>query len=225
MMFTKYATDLAGPLIKKYKSKSIGEYLDGMLEGESGSAGGVDINPNDWPIMVGAESSSNGGWQFIGTLDDVAVFNRELSAEEILSIFENGIADPGLASASEPQNRADDVLRDSVLSWIPGDFAGTHNVYIGSTFEEVDGATVPTAAGLTVNSYDPGRLEFGKTYFWRVDEVNATPDHFVYKGDTWTFETEPDSVQIPASAIVASASSSAPSGTSNPGKTIDGSGL
>ncbi|MCP4668983.1 MAG: AAA family ATPase [Deltaproteobacteria bacterium] len=32
VLFTKYATELAEPLVKKYKRKSIGEYLDGMLE-------------------------------------------------------------------------------------------------------------------------------------------------------------------------------------------------
>ncbi|NQV35082.1 MAG: discoidin domain-containing protein [Phycisphaeraceae bacterium] len=230
---TTSLVDASGPVVDgewhfvaaTFGSQTLRMYVDGILEGENGSAGDVDINPNDWPIMVGAESSSNGGWQFLGTLDDVAVFNRELSAEEIFSIFENGIADPGLASTPAPQNKANDVLRNSVLSWTPGDFAGTHNVYVGDSAEEVSSATVPTAAGLTVNSYKPERLEFGKTYYWRVDEVNATPDKFVYKGDTWLFKTEPYAVQIPETAIVASASSSAPSRTSNPEKTIDGSGL
>ena len=32
VMFTKYATDLAEPLLKKYRNKAVGEYLDGMLE-------------------------------------------------------------------------------------------------------------------------------------------------------------------------------------------------
>ena len=208
-----------------FGNQTLRMYVDGVLENENGSAGGVDINPNDWPIMVGAESSSNGGQQFIGTLDEVAVFNRELSADEIFAIFENGIGDPRLASAPQPGNKANDILRDSILTWDSGEYAGSHNLYMGDTFEEVSDATVPAAAGLDVNSYDPGRLEFGKTYYWRVDEVNATPDQTVFKGDTWFFEVEPDAIQIPGTAIIASASSSSTSGTSGPEKTIDGSGL
>ncbi|MCP4453053.1 MAG: hypothetical protein GY809_16450 [Planctomycetes bacterium] len=208
-----------------FGSQTLRMYLDGMLEGESESTGGVDINPNDWPIMVGAESSSNGGWQFIGTLDDVAVFNRELNADEILAIYENGITDPSLASQPEPRHKAQDIIRDSALSWTSGEFAGTHNVFIGQSAEAVTEATVPTESGLNVNSFDPGRLALGETYFWRVDEVNATPDKTVFKGDTWRFEVEPYSVQIPGTAIGVSASSSAASGTSDPIKTIDGSGL
>jgi len=206
-----------------FGNQTLRMYLDGNLENEAGSTGGVDLNPNDWPIMLGAESSSNGGQQFIGTLDDVAIFNRELSEEEILTIFQDGMTLPGLAAMPAPPNKAVDVLRDSVLSWAPGKFAGTHNVYLGSTFEEVDSATVPTAPGLPDSSYDPGRLEFGKTYFWRVDEVNATPDKFVFKGETWFFEVEPHSAPIPGTEISVTASSF--NANSLPDFLIDGSGL
>ncbi len=40
--------------------------------------------------------------------------------------------------------------------------------------------------------YDPeGRLEYGQTYYWRVDEVNAAPDSTIFKGMTWSFTVEP----------------------------------
>jgi hypothetical protein len=41
-------------------------------------------------------------------------------------------------------------------------------------------------ASLDVNSFDPGGLEFGTTYFWRVDEVNDTE---VWPGVVWSFTT------------------------------------
>ena len=34
-----------------------------------------------------------------------------------------------------------------------------------------------------------GRLDFGKTYFWRVDEANGVPDNTVFKGNVWSFDT------------------------------------
>jgi len=128
------------------------------------------------------------------------------------------------ASALQPENEATDVLRDADLSWAPGDFAATHNVYVGESFEAVDTATVPTGAGLDVTSFDPGRFEFGETVFWRVDEVNGTPDKTVFKGDVWSFEVEPYSIKLPFEAITVTASSTDTDAT-DPNFTIDGSGL
>ena len=105
------------------------------------------------------------------------------------------------ASSPNPADEATDVSRDSDLSWSPGTSAATHNVYVGASFEEVDAATVPTASGLDVPSFDPGRLELGTTYFWRVDEVNGAPDYTVFKGDIWSFTVEP--VGYPISDITA----------------------
>ncbi|MCP4449858.1 MAG: discoidin domain-containing protein, partial [Planctomycetes bacterium] len=70
----------------------------------------------------------------------------------------------------------------------------------------------------------PGRMEFGKTVFWRVDEVNGTPDKTVFKGDVWSFEVEPYSILIPGSTIAVTASSVS-NEFSTPETTIDGSGL
>ena len=131
---------------------------------------------------------------------------------------------PTLAANPTPAMDANDVLRDSALSWSPSKFAGAHNVYLGASFEDVNSGTVPTAANLDVNSFDPGRLDFGQTYFWRVDEVNATPDKTVFKGSIWSFMAEPYSIQIPGSAIAVTASSFS-NEFSMPEKSIDGSGL
>jgi len=83
---------------------------------------------------------------------------------------------------------------------------------------------VPTSAGLDVNSFDPGRLDFGKKIYWRVDEVNGTPDKTVFKGDVWSFEVEPYAVKLPSDAIAVTASS-VDNDTTDPNFTIDGSGL
>ncbi|MCP4450776.1 MAG: discoidin domain-containing protein, partial [Planctomycetes bacterium] len=68
------------------------------------------------------------------------------------------------------------------------------------------------------------RLEFGQTYYWRVDEVNGTPDKTVFKGEVWSFTAEPYSVSIPGVDIAVTASSSS-NEFSIPDRTIDGSGL
>jgi len=129
-----------------------------------------------------------------------------------------------LAGTPNPEDETNDVLRDTVLSWVPGPYADKHNVYVGESFEDVSSATVPTMTGLDVNSFDPGRLEFGKTVFWRVDEVNGAPDKTVFKGDVWSFEVEPYAIKLPFEAITVTASS-VNNATADPNRTIDGSGL
>ncbi len=128
------------------------------------------------------------------------------------------------AASPVPAASSDDVPRDGPLTWTPGVFAARHNVYFGTDYDAVANDTAPAASGLTINSFDPGRLEFGQTYYWRVDEVNAAPDNTTFTGDVWSFTAEPYSVAIPADSIVATASSSA-NEFSPPERTVSGSGL
>ncbi|MCF7973914.1 MAG: discoidin domain-containing protein [Phycisphaerae bacterium] len=127
------------------------------------------------------------------------------------------------ASDPNPQNGAEDVLVDADLSWEPGMSAKTHDIYFGTAFEDVNDAAVPTIAGLDVNSFDPGRLEFGQTYFWRVDAVSGTPDKTVTKGAVWSFTAEPYSVMIPVGIDHVTASSA--TAANPPSLVVNGSGL
>ena len=83
------------------------------------------------------------------------------------------------------------------LSWSPGDFAVSHDVYLGENFDDVNEATQETewfrgnitdtflAAGFG-NVYPDG-LSPGQTYYWRVDEVNDANAASPWKGDVWSF--------------------------------------
>ena len=133
-------------------------------------------------------------------------------------------AAPERASSPYPENEATDVLRESILSWAPGEFAGTHDVYVGDSFDDVSAATIPTASGLDVTVFDAGRMAFGKTVYWRVDEVNRTPDKTVFKGEVWSFEVEPYSLLVPGDTIAVTASSES-NQFSTAEQMINGSGL
>ena len=79
-----------------------------------------------------------------------------------------------------------DVPADTSLSWEPGVYAQTHNVYLGDSYDDVNDADITKAVskGQTGTTFQPaGLLEYGKTYYWRVDEVNAPPTNTVFKGD------------------------------------------
>jgi len=136
---------------------------------------------------------------------------------------------PTSAYDPNPTDEAADVSRDVVLSWTPGSFADKHDVYFGTVFNDVNEASMDNPMGVLVSpgqsqsTYNPGLLDLGKTYYWRVDEVNAPPELTVYKGPTWSFTIEPVAYSISGSNITASASSSSPG--MGPEKTIDGSGL
>ncbi|MCH7921299.1 MAG: hypothetical protein IIC50_25425, partial [Planctomycetes bacterium] len=132
---------------------------------------------------------------------------------------------PTKARNPGPAVDTNDISRDTTLEWESGKFAATHNVYFGTNFDDVNdrapGALV--GDGITETTFDPGRLEFGETYYWGVDEVNAPPDSTVYAGKIWSFTVEAEFVPISINDIQATASSSF--GVSGPEKTVDHSGL
>jgi len=130
------------------------------------------------------------------------------------------------ASDPSPADEQTDVPRDVVLSWTPGQYAAAHDVYFGTTFDDVNEATTASAVykgrqdGTT---FAPGRLQFGTTYYWRIDEVNAAPDSTTFKGETWSFTTELEAYPVAGTSIKATASSSEPN--QGPENTINSSGM
>jgi Gylcosyl hydrolase family 115 C-terminal domain/F5/8 type C domain len=127
-----------------------------------------------------------------------------------------------------PTDGATDVPRDTTLSWTPGAFGAKHDVYFGTSFDDVNQATAAVAGPTSVyrgridaNTYDPGRLTFGQTYYWRIDEVNAPPDNTVQKGNVWSFTAE--LFAYPVQNIIATASSS--DTNKGPQNTVNGSGM
>ncbi len=105
--------------------------------------------------------------------------------------------DPRQSRDPQPEDEATDVPSDVVLSWTPGEgtaAANGHIVYLSENFDDVnDGINGVT---LSANSYDPRRLDFGTTYYWRVDEVGVSPGSTVFKGDVWSFTVEPSSYPL-----------------------------
>ncbi|MCH7919750.1 MAG: discoidin domain-containing protein, partial [Planctomycetes bacterium] len=203
-------------------------YVNGVLEGSVGHAA-TSVNPGDASLWIG-ELDAIRGFSWNGALDEVGIWNVALSEEEINDIMVRGKAKLFRGSVAwnpVPSDGAEDVPYTTGLSWAPGEFAATRDVYFGTQFDDVNdaGRADPAGAlaseGQTETTFDPSRLAFGETYYWRVDEVNGTPDFTIHRGDIWSFTTEPFS--IPITNITATASSSF--GASEPEKTIDGSGL
>ena len=163
-----------------------------------------------------------------GRIDDARIYDRALSQLEIQAVM----LDPGateLAVDPIPADGQTDVLRDVVLGWTAGEFAGTHDVYLGTDLDDVNNASRANPMGVLVSqgqddtTYEPDTvLEFGQTYYWRIDEVNATPDNAIFKGDLWSFTIEPFGYPIAGVVATSNAISNAGEG---PERTVDGSGL
>jgi len=75
---------------------------------------------------------------------------------------------PETAFNPNPIDGAELVDPNTTFSWMAGFGAKLHTVYFGEDYDTVANATggVPALA----TTFDPGQVEFAKTYYWRVDE-------------------------------------------------------
>lgn len=101
---------------------------------------------------------------------------------------------PVRAKAWNPRSGSADVPQDVVLMWLAGQSASKHDVYFGEDEAALAAATPADAVyqgqqGLDETSFDPGTLEWGKTYFWRIDEVNDVNPDSPWVGTVWNFTT------------------------------------
>jgi len=96
-----------------------------------------------------------------------------------------------------PKDGQEDVPGNAVLKWIAGDYADTHDVYLGMVFDDVNDAgrgNDPNGILVSHNQAEttynpPGVLEFGRSYYWRVDEFNDLHPNSPWKGNVWSFTT------------------------------------
>jgi len=94
------------------------------------------------------------------------------------------------------------------LSWSPGDFAASHDVYLGDNFNDINEATRDSElfrgnqdltfyiAGFPGGAYPDG-LAPGTTYYWRIDEVNDAEPNSPWKGFVWSFTIPPKTAYGP----------------------------
>jgi hypothetical protein len=104
------------------------------------------------------------------------------------------LALPVKASSPTPRSGSVDVKQTIILSWGPGDSAASHEVYFGTDKDAVLNATKASpeykgSKALGNESYDPGKLAWETTYYWRVDEINTGNPDSPWVGNVWSFTT------------------------------------
>jgi len=96
-----------------------------------------------------------------------------------------------LASEPFPPDGATDVPPDFTTSWKPGAGSGGNVLFYGVDVKEVirDPYDDSDTGTFDSNNHTLENLRMGKTYYWRVDQVDANnPDKFLH-GRTWKFTT------------------------------------
>ena len=130
-------------------------------------------------------------------LDHVRFYEGEFDEED---------GGPESAFDPDPEDGAVVEATWANLSWRPGNFAVTHDVYFGESFDAVNEGAEGTFVGNQGAAFSvvgfpgfpyPDGLVPGTTYYWRVDEVNDTEPNSPWKGDVWSFSISPKTAYFP----------------------------
>ena len=133
------------------------------------------------------EDRSDYDESFNGLMDEIHILTRGLSLDQVKGIAQ-GIV-PAFTTAREPNpaNGATGVAMP-LFRWTAGDGARFHNIYMGTTAELGQVQLVGPRSVLAMY-YHTAPLEPGKTYYWRVDEIE-NDGVTIHAGDVWSFTTQ-----------------------------------
>ena len=104
------------------------------------------------------------------------------------------------ACRPSPRNWSENVKPDTKLRWRTGRGGKTYNLYLGTNLDAVGSDAKAHSEGLSENTFDAD-LDFGKTYYWRVDTVDDAGT--LHKGVSWQFTTTDGKASEPAPAVKA----------------------
>ncbi|MCK4294658.1 MAG: hypothetical protein KAY65_15765, partial [Planctomycetes bacterium] len=151
-------------------------YIDGTLVIDNDGAHGAEAPPGDaGTISLTAGPHTIEVTQFERGGGESLYVNWAMPGQAWEPVPDSALYSkpPVKAHDPNPADGAGDVARTPTLTWTPGEFAAPtngHKVYFGESFNDVNDA----AGGIAqdANSYTvPETLDFGQTYYWRVDEV------------------------------------------------------
>ena len=174
--------------------------LSGHMHGEGKRVDVESPNHTVHTLLADYQERSNGGdgWLRIlefSPLDDLI---RVKTYSPTLDLYETDsdsqfelsydmslscAAPPEKVSSPTPADGSRDVDENADLSWSVATDATSYDVYFGTTVNP------PIVANMQSQSYDPGSLLLGKTYYWRIDALN---DCGGTTGTEWSFTTQED---------------------------------
>ncbi len=168
-------------------------YIDGQLD--SVSIMSVNSIMNDaQPLIIGGYWNYCGTDSFVncldGKIDDVRIYDVALTDEEIEEIYKDDEVRSNKANNPNPTDLETNVSVTADLSWTAAAAAENYDVYLGTTFDDVNDANTADAGiyrgNVDVNSFDPCTLDVDTTYYWRIDSNNKAG---TTTGSLWNFTT------------------------------------
>ncbi|MHC4537748.1 MAG: LamG domain-containing protein [Planctomycetota bacterium] len=182
-------------------------YVNGEEVSSGTYAGMSEIHPI---ANIGNDGSSGPYEGFAGLLDEVRLYDHALNADEILAAMKSA----AFPQASGPNPKEGTIVLDTWvnLEWRAGDFAVSHDIYIGDNFDDVDNGVESTFIGNQEGTFIvagfpgfpiPEGLQPGTTYYWRIDEVNEADPNSPWKGNIWSFAIAPKTAYEPVPADAA----------------------
>jgi len=164
-------------------------WFDGRLVIDNWTDHGTTDNSANVDLVAGQVYSIRMEW-YEATGGAVAQLSWESPSLSRQIVPQGWLQPPVRAAGPYPANGAVDVPQKITLSWVAGGLAASQEIYFGDDKDAVTASTTPAATqGPDEMTYDPGALQWGKTYYWRVDEVNAADAGSPWKGIVWSFTT------------------------------------
>jgi hypothetical protein len=181
-------------LAATYDGSMMKVYYNGEVVGEQETTGQLGVS--DGTLCIGTKhETAPAGDEFNGMLDDVRIYNRALSASEIM-ILGGDLK----ASAPFPADRS--IYEDTwaTMTWTAGYAAVSHDIYMSVNLADVENSAPEAFQGNEATPYFivgfpgfpfPDGLTGGTTYYWRVDEVDEANPDSPWKGNIWSFTVPP----------------------------------
>jgi len=132
-------------------------------------------------FTIGVRATSDHASGYIGSIDDFRLYDRALTQEDIAVVMTGAGSGFPLAMAPDPEDGAMLEATWANLSWRAGSFAVSHDMYFGTSFDDVNDGAEGTFVGNLGTTFQvvgfagfpaPDGLQPGTTYYWRIDEVN-----------------------------------------------------
>jgi len=154
------------------------------------------IDNSHHPLVIfDSVSQQNQSTDTPTTVDDVRIYHKALTPEEVSELFTNTSADIA-SGAPLPINGALDVAPNQTQTWLAGKSSGYQfDVYFGTDQEAVFNATTASAQYIgrqSTTTYQPTTTANNR-YYWRIDTVTSGD---TIKGDTWWFDVKEVVVEV-----------------------------
>jgi len=176
-------------------------YVAAMIDGPAGQMSlwldGVSVASASTAVLPSALGVTTNNWigrsqysadpYLAGRIDDFRVYDTALTVENLAKVMRG---DARLAWGPSPAIGGQTDVELASLTWIAGEGAVGHDVYLGTDSVGVEDADAADTTGIyrgrqTATAYALQTLQADQVCYWRIDEVMA--DGTVVTGTVWRF--------------------------------------